>query len=228
MGENKLDFKISVVEGFKFIIEDPTEHIQAFLSQGMLYESNMLKYIENKYVGGVFVDIGACMGTHSLPFSKTADRVIAFEPYFPNYKLLFLNIFINQIENIQPYNIALGNTQGIKSIYAQGNSFVNGNPTFVKNPKKDLVHPYHVPMLRLDDFNLQDITLIKIDVENYNEEVLRGMEQTLKRTHPDILIECGSKDSFETTEKVLKEMSYYSTGNVFNATPTFEFSYKPK
>lgn len=42
---------------------------------------------------------------------------------------------------------------------------------------------------KLDNFDLRDITLIKIDVENHEKEVLEGAKETIKRNKPVIVLE---------------------------------------
>ena len=46
-----------------------------------------------------------------------------------------------------------------------------------------------VLMRTIDSFNLQNVSLIKIDVENYEEEVLRAAKTTIRMNRPVILIE---------------------------------------
>lgn len=54
------------------------------------------------------------------------------------------------------------------------------------------VKPLVVPMIRLDDLHL-DPDFIKIDVQGAEMRVLRGLEETLVRARPVLLIEIGSK-----------------------------------
>jgi hypothetical protein len=44
-------------------------------------------------------------------------------------------------------------------------------------------------MEALDSFELADVDLIKIDCEGYEENVLRGAEQTIRRSQPVICVE---------------------------------------
>lgn len=46
-----------------------------------------------------------------------------------------------------------------------------------------------IDVVKLDNFNLTDITLIKIDVENHENEVFMGSKQTILNNKPIIILE---------------------------------------
>jgi hypothetical protein len=48
---------------------------------------------------------------------------------------------------------------------------------------------YDIPSKRLDDFGLNDVDMIKIDVEGWEFEVLKGAEQTIRRCQPILMVE---------------------------------------
>lgn len=198
-----MEFKTDL--GYKLIIDN--EHMEKGLSTGKHYESSMLNFIGEHFKKGNFIDVGAHVGNHSLAFSGfTKGWVYSFEGYYPNYKTLLKNIDINNIKNIIPFFMNLGNSYELCSMKIVGrfngrNSInakvVAGKTTFVS---------------KLDLFNL-DCSLIKIDVEGYELNVLRGAIKTIKRNRPVIFVEF-IKNTKEITD-LMKSLGYKSR-NDFN------------
>lgn len=55
-------------------------------------------------------------------------------------------------------------------------------------------------MIRLDDWCNREVfhpTVIKIDAENFEEEVIAGLSETLARFHPRVLMETGSEQAIQ-------------------------------
>ena len=172
MKKATLSFLTAKVDGFDFVIFEPKEHIQVSWKLEMYYEPDMIEFIHRNYKGGTFVDIGACIGNHTLAFSRVADRVVAFEPMPQVFIHLLSNIVLNKITNTIAYNIALGNKKGVeRMVFVKGSA---GGGEVRKNGN------YSVPILRLDDFKLKNVTLIKIDVQEQEAQVLNGAKNTIK------------------------------------------------
>ena len=207
-------FKSVNVEGFKFVLLSPEEHIQTFWNGGHFYEADLIKYIYKNYSGGTFVDVGANMGNHTLAFSRSATTVVSFEPVIPLFKHMMMNIILNEIENIVPYNCALGNENGVTGMFVGDFSKNAGGCAVGRNQQTNII-----PLCKLDDFQLTDVTLIKIDVETYELEVLKGAVKTIEKYSPDLFVEAGTPEAFTEIDTYLKEFGYKPV-QVFNATPT--------
>lgn len=155
------------------------------------FEINFLDFINNNYKNqNEIIDIGANIGTHSLFFLKflNCNRVHSFEPEDSNLKILKKNTE-NFVNKRVIYDFALSNREGDATLYnsQQGNnggfslhSYSNGSSFVVKNS---------IPVRTLDSLNLNNITMIKIDVENHENEVLEGAKQTILRNKPIIFVE---------------------------------------
>ncbi|GEP61958.1 FkbM family methyltransferase [Reyranella soli] len=126
-------------------------------------------------------DVGANVGYYTILFSQLAPqgRVFAFEPT-STATMLRKNLKHNNVQNTEVHEIALGLTTGVREdkIYR-----VWGTEGEVKT----------YPFYRLDDFAnehaIRRIDCIKIDVDSFDFEVLRGAEQTLLKHSPVIVIE---------------------------------------
>jgi hypothetical protein len=71
------------------------------------------------------------------------------------------------------------------------------------------------------------VTLIKIDVEGMEREVLAGATDVLRRHYPVVFAEAWTEDAKNRLSEMLKPLGYAWTGRVFNSTPTYEFAYVP-
>ncbi len=137
------------------------------------------------------IDIGANEGIYSYALSQICEIVEAFEPqpwctetiiaYKKAYK-----------KNINIYNVGLSNSNGSLDLYipyrSNSNSkLVTGLGSF-REPEGDH-RCIQVPVRKLDDYSFEDISLIKIDVEGYESEVIEGGKNTILREKPLIYIE---------------------------------------
>jgi FkbM family methyltransferase len=64
---------------------------------------------------GLVIDAGAHIGTYSLLASQHAERVVSLEADPENFRILELNLFRNQADNVTPLNVALWSTSGTVS-----------------------------------------------------------------------------------------------------------------
>ena len=223
MNNIKITFTTSEVNGHNFIIQDPNECIQTFLVNGKYYEQDMIKFIINNYSGGTFIDVGANIGNHTIAFSDIADNVYSFEPIKENYLILQLNLMINKISNVETYNFALGSSDKFETIYRDDKCYNTGSGS-ISNPPPTCTIPRYTVVTKLDNFDYQNVKLIKLDVEGYELEVLKGSTKLLETQKPDLFIECSTDDKFKQVSNFLKPFGYKVWYKTFNATPTMLFT----
>jgi FkbM family methyltransferase len=221
MNRGKIEFNVATVDDLNFIIYNPEELMQTFWVDGILYEHDVLNFIKDNYKGGTFVDAGSCMGNHTLFFATLAENVFSFEPSLGPFIHQMLNLSINSnYANIIPYNVGLGNENGIKKLSMDTLSAGGGT---IKEDGTELV-----VIAKLDDFDIKDVKLIKIDVEGYEVEVLKGAEQTIRTYKPDLFIECNTEEHKKNIFDYLKslDLDYNIYPREFNNTPMFLFTTK--
>ncbi len=61
-------------------------------------------------------------------------------------------------------------------------------------------------MRRLDDFDFDDVDLIKIDVEGHEAKVIEGAEKTIRRTTPVLIVEIEQRHLNRPMEEVLDQI----------------------
>lgn len=170
-----------------FYVDERDDCIKNTLKRGKRWEANIESLIF-KYVkpGATVLDIGAHIGTHTMTLSRCVGqkgKVIAFEPQRKIFRELVMNLKLNDCTNVTPYRYALG----AENAWAYLDKPLDDNEgaRFISLHNKD----EKIAMRTLDSFNLNNISFIKIDVENYEGEVLDGAKQTILRCKPVILIE---------------------------------------
>lgn len=128
-------------------------------------------------------DIGACSGSYSLLAAKLKAMVVAFEPSALNYRQLCRNASLNRL-NVVAMPVALGDSTHLDTFSLSSDLAGAAGHAIVGNAPITFGHA--VMVYRLDDiipaFDLQRPTAMKIDVDGYEEAVLRGAPKTLR--HP--------------------------------------------
>lgn len=130
--------------------------------------------------GMTALDVGANLGLYTVLLSRlvgTSGRVIAFEPDPHHFALLLKNCALNACANVEAHNLALGSDKKRlllhKEILNSGNNFLGAGSRHSRSELEvDVVSiDGFLPALRPD--------LVKIDVQGWEVEVLRGMRRML-------------------------------------------------
>jgi len=180
------------------------DFIEYWMFMDGLFEKEWVHLSKELVEGKVFIDVGAYIGDYPLALFKLAKTVYAFEPENNNYEKLQHYIKQNRITNIKAVKAALTSYTGKAKIYRSKNKGWHS----MAIPYKDGVE--QVSALTLDDFvaenKIQNIGLIKIDVEGAEFEVLSGSLNTINKQHPTLLIEFNKTMTNRTKKYSLKEM----------------------
>lgn len=156
------------------------------------YENHMVDfYRELLKEDSVCIDAGANIGILSMYMSLfTKANIYAFEPIPETYEALIKNIDINKL-NVVPLCLALGDKSG-KSI-ALLDRTCNGGAGFEYDTKNLNDIKVDIDVITLDEFvksyKIEKLDLLKMDVEGFEELVIKGGKETLKQFNPDIVTE---------------------------------------
>lgn len=155
------------------------------------HDISKLRYldrIKNKDV----IDAGGCIADSAIMFTEFINgKIYTFEPTSVNYDVMLKTIELNQSKNIVPVKLGLGSKE--EKLFMElvhrnygGNKVATGQ--HVTEESKDYER---VSITSLDNF-LEgkdiDVGLIKVDVEGYEQEFLKGAYQTIKKYKPSMLI----------------------------------------
>ena len=182
------------IDNYLYLCYD-NDTISNSLSMYGYWENNLIKYIE-KYLNddSIILDIGANIGTWSIPLAIKNRKIYSFEPFDSSYYALCGNIFLNKKERlIYPHHCALTDNVNMKTIMYLPESVNIGGCKLISTNNSEQKNNYNLQTL--DSFNFDKIDLIKIDVEGHELNVLKSGELTILKYKPIILFECWDINS---------------------------------
>jgi FkbM family methyltransferase len=142
----------------------------------------------------VFLDIGAHVGTYSMGLATACAGVHSFECCPRTHNMLCANIALRELDyKIDVHKTAMGNRTGTTDYYFR--SPLDGGSNTCLNLSGQGFAKTVLPITTLDSFGIENVGLIKIDVEGFEKDVLEGAQETLRKSnYPTILFEAW-KDS---------------------------------
>jgi FkbM family methyltransferase len=129
----------------------------------------------------VFYDVGAHIGLYSCLAANKTGKVVAFEPFPPNYRQLKINAEYN--ENIKIFDIALSDTQGkipMTRSAKESRTGLGGVGIDLDSNSKGFEAQSMPADHIISKNNLPKPNVIKIDVEGASPIVIKGMEKSLQ------------------------------------------------
>lgn len=181
----------------------------------------------------IIFDVGAHIGTYSIPLAKTLSdkgKVYSFEPNPKSYYLLKHNVYLNELTGrIQCNNSALGSEVKVQSVSFK--QFVgNSGSNYLY---EDIYQGEDVNFDTIDAFvkrnYIDRVDWIKIDVEGRELDVLNGAKNTIFKFKPKVYLEiCPSQlerfgDSPESVFCFFKDLDYKFFNNKFHRNSSNDF-----
>jgi len=145
------------------------------------YETALLK--SQIISESVCVDVGANIGYYTLLMAGRAKKVFAIEPDRESFLILKKNVEENNLKNVTLLNIAMSNKKEKKYLIKDCDNLGNSKI----DDKKGLL----INTDTLDNIltNEQYISLIKIDVQGWETEVIEGTKKIIERDKPALFLE---------------------------------------
>ena len=202
------------------------DRIGADISLLGMYEKEVLEglkdFIFNKIdtQKSVCLDVGANIGNHTLYFAQFFNQVYSIEPHPEIFELLKFNV--RKYNNVKVFQFGLSNKNDEMIIATdQDTSYGSSSLRNKVNSKFEKgADGFNVQVKKFDDFFNQineenNISFIKLDIENHEIQALQGMKKTLKQNSPIICFEqhANQFDNFgkelsSTTINFLKDNEY--------------------
>jgi FkbM family methyltransferase len=181
--------------------------------------------------GATIYDVGAFHGMLTLWFAQHADQVVSYEPVAQNRARLLENISLNGIHNVTVRDVALSADAGAATM--RFNPLMPGGSKVILD--KDAAQDHglesangRVRVTTLDrdieERGLPAPTFLKIDVEGFELDVLRGAAQTLARGRPSLFIEihgetlAGKRSNAAAVVQFLSDSGYGAIKHIESGT----------
>ncbi len=199
------DLKLSLKKGIVWltneniaIYTDADNYIEWCILSNGTYEDEISKLIKTSLKPGyIALDIGANIGLQSLRMAECVGingKVYAFEPLQYLQEKFKANMQLNNAYNVTLFPFALANTTSEESFKIDRNLWNQG--TFNLSNQNTGSETQQVIIKIADDIteikNLERLDLIKIDVEGFEFDVIKGLYKTLHRHKPRIIFEYDS------------------------------------
>jgi FkbM family methyltransferase len=168
----------------------PKNNINYYIGNG-LFEKGLIEWCKQfcKKDKNI-LDIGAHTGTYTISLAEYCNNVYAFEPQKMTFYSLCGSVALSNIKNVTCLNYGLGTRQQIGKQKLNIVSLDGGGSTLHIDNQTSILYTEDIDMRTLDSFNIDNISFIKMDVENNELQVLLASENTLRRSnYPKILFE---------------------------------------
>lgn len=130
----------------------------------------------------VFMDVGAAFGQVTAKVSSRFSQCLCFEPSEENYKGLLRTLERERLTNVTPYQCALGSKRASGKLFCSPD---NPYDNRFAAAEKETFNLRPVDIMKLDDVcakaGIKEPCVIKIDVQGYELEVMRGATDLLAK-----------------------------------------------
>jgi len=168
--------------------------------------------------GMICIDIGSNIGYYALLESKKIGKngnVLAIEPSPENFSTLVYNIKLQNDQNINAFNFAIGDKNDeIEFLISKKSNWskVKDENDIIESEDKIIKIPLKTLNSFVKDNQLEKIDLLRMDVEGYENNIIDGAIEVLTKFKPKIMVEIhkmimGKKKTREILEK-LKKLNY--------------------
>lgn len=182
-------------------------------------ERDFFVFLSRLPESGIVLDIGANLGflTAHLAWKVKNGTVVSFEPMPDNLDALHHVIKHFSLKNVKVEECALGEHDGEVEMVlpVEGKARQQGLSHIVHDELKDHnvgIH-FKVPLKKLDSLDYlfaedAKVTGIKMDVENFEQFVLKGAGRLIERHHPILYLELWDNDNRTVCFDILRKWSY--------------------
>lgn len=200
----------------------PYNNLNYYKEKG-LFEKDLIEWIKELCSKDkIFLDIGAHTGTYSISLANYVKEVHSFEPQKNTFYALCGSVALSNIDNIICHNTGLGSIDQVGEQTLRIISNDGGGSSLHIKDDESFLREEKIRIKTLDSFELENIGLIKMDVENNELFAIKGAVETLKKSnYPKIMFESNKENNelFDfLTSLGYKNLKLNNYNNMFLAT----------
>jgi FkbM family methyltransferase len=179
--------------------------------------NNIFAIINTLPENAIIVDGGANMGFFTIPVAQMVkaknSKVVSFEPQKQLFYALGGTIALNELPNVFLYNLGIGSEQTTAEVspvdYSLNTDY--GMVTISPTDSAGSLDYSSVDVIPLDYMELPRLDFLKLDIEGFECEALRGAINTIEAHRPWIWIEynMAGEDNIKKELSSLKDYEYH-------------------
>ena len=167
------------------------------------------------------VEVGSHIGLHAIPLAKMAaqGRIFCFEPQRVLHQMLCANIALNNCTNVHASNRAVGKARGTLEVAGTDydtpwnyGSFSVDRGFSTEGEFKGAQLREQIEITSLDDEAalgaLRSISLLKIDVEGFEAQVIEGSRKLIEAHRPVLFVENNKQENGDALIAAIRRIGY--------------------
>jgi FkbM family methyltransferase len=209
---------ISCRHGWFHVLDTDTVVGRSLINYGEWTEAECALLANHLRPGDNVIDVGAHVGAHSVPLARAiapSGVLLAFEPQGFLFDLLAANLSRNGVSNARLHNAGCGGRCAVATFpapdYGQPANFGARSFTTPELSHAGADAPGHdrVSIVSIDSCcDLDQLRLIKVDVEGMELDVLKGAKDVIRRLRPILYVENENPARSEALLQWLKDAGY--------------------
>ena len=158
------------------------------------WEPHVMRYLKQHLrPSHVFMDVGANLGYFTVLTAPLVERVIAFEPVASNHAYCGANIALNGLTNVDLHHCGLWREDRTLHVKSDSSSVMTAAVTVADDGSAGALEPIRAvsldSLVQQGGLALSRLDLVKMDIEGAEMSALIGMEGTISRFRPRIIME---------------------------------------
>jgi FkbM family methyltransferase len=197
--------QITAAQGLTFLMHRD-ESAQCQMHNVGVPEAAIINWAKKQFAdrNKTFIDGGAHMGVYSVLLADSFKEVHAFEAQHRTYLQLCGNLFLNEKENVRPYNVAITSPPKANQITTLSIVSEDGGGSTICSPHAPVLSTEKVATKTIDSYHIENVGLIKLDIEGNELCALEGARNTIEKSNkPPIIFEANNDAWFADQKKEL-------------------------
>ena len=187
----------------------PPQFIDRYIYAEGAFERRFLEFLDSFLPQrGVMLDVGANIGNHALYMARSFREVHCFDPNPMAVAKLRRNVELNHAANITIHEVGLGSEDCELPFFVEPGTNLGASHFVAEAGEGTISLPIRAGDAYLASKQIRNVDFVKIDVEGGELEVLRGLQETIRRDRPIITFEHHGQTASAAIFDKLQSLGY--------------------